>query len=130
MTDDERAIRDLVARWHSASRAGDVDTVLSLMTEDVVFLLPGRPPMNKAEFAELSRPPADAAPPSLDSEFDIRELVVSGDWAYLRSDISLRLTFPDGRRMVRSGPTLTIFRREQNVWRLARDANLMTTRND
>jgi hypothetical protein len=45
MTSDEQAIRDLVARWHSATAAGDVDTVLSLMAEDVIFLGVGRPPI-------------------------------------------------------------------------------------
>ena len=39
MSTDERAIRDLVAVWHSATPKGNVDTVLSLMAEDVVFLM-------------------------------------------------------------------------------------------
>jgi ketosteroid isomerase-like protein len=34
MTDDERAIRDLVATWMAASQAGDVATVLGLMADD------------------------------------------------------------------------------------------------
>jgi uncharacterized protein (TIGR02246 family) len=42
MTDDERAIRDLVERWMSASRAGDLATVLSLMADDVIFMVPGQ----------------------------------------------------------------------------------------
>ena len=37
MTSDEQAIRRLVALWHSATAAGDVDTVLGLMADDVVF---------------------------------------------------------------------------------------------
>jgi len=45
MTSDEKAIRDLVARWHSATAADDVDTVLGLMAEDVVFLVVGHAPM-------------------------------------------------------------------------------------
>ena len=43
MNADERAIRYLVALWHSATAAGDVDTVLGLMDEDVVFLVAGQP---------------------------------------------------------------------------------------
>jgi hypothetical protein len=34
MADDERAIQDVVDTWMSASKAGDVQTVLSLMTDD------------------------------------------------------------------------------------------------
>ena len=44
MPTDEDAIRQLVATWLDASRA-DTDKVLSLMTDDVVFLTPGHPPM-------------------------------------------------------------------------------------
>jgi uncharacterized protein (TIGR02246 family) len=51
MTEDERQVRALVERWHEASRTGDVDAVLDLMTDDVVFLTAGRPPMSKADFA-------------------------------------------------------------------------------
>ena len=54
MQSDEEQIRKLVTNWHAASKAGDVDTVLNLMTDDVVFLVPGRAPMNKEEFASLT----------------------------------------------------------------------------
>ena len=47
MTDDERAIRDLVATWMPASQAGDVSTVLGLMADDVVFMVPGREPFGR-----------------------------------------------------------------------------------
>lgn len=38
----KKRIRELVATWHSATGEGDLDTVLGLMTEDAVFLVPGR----------------------------------------------------------------------------------------
>jgi uncharacterized protein (TIGR02246 family) len=41
MSDSEQ-IRDLVSAWLEASRNGDLETVLALMTDDVVFLVPGR----------------------------------------------------------------------------------------
>jgi uncharacterized protein (TIGR02246 family) len=40
MTSDERSIRELIATWLDASKVGDTKTVLSLMAEDVVFLVP------------------------------------------------------------------------------------------
>ncbi|HEV8260692.1 MAG TPA: hypothetical protein VGQ19_08045 [Burkholderiales bacterium] len=40
MSTDEQSMRDLVALWHSATAAGDINTVLGLMTEDVVLLTP------------------------------------------------------------------------------------------
>ena len=52
MQNDEQAIRQLVATWLSASKAGDSEKVLSLMADDVVFLVPGQPPMRgKSAFA-------------------------------------------------------------------------------
>ena len=47
MTDDEQAIRELVATWMAASKAGDLDTVLSLMADDVIFMATGREPFGK-----------------------------------------------------------------------------------
>ncbi len=55
MSTNESQIRQLITQWMDATRAGDIDTVLGLMADDVVFLLPGRPPMYKAEFASISR---------------------------------------------------------------------------
>jgi hypothetical protein len=39
--DDERSIREVVDRWMKASAHNDLDTVLGLMTDDVVFEVPG-----------------------------------------------------------------------------------------
>lgn len=41
MTDDERAIRQVVDTWMAASQSGDLATILSLMTDDVIFMVPG-----------------------------------------------------------------------------------------
>ena len=43
MKSDEQEIRQLVAAWMAATKAGDIETVLGLMADDVVFLMPGRP---------------------------------------------------------------------------------------
>ncbi|MFM8729130.1 MAG: SgcJ/EcaC family oxidoreductase, partial [Planctomycetaceae bacterium] len=60
MQSDEEQIRGVVERWLSATAAGDAETILSLMTEDVVCLLPGRGPMHREEFAAIARQPAGA----------------------------------------------------------------------
>ena len=39
MSPDERAIRELIDAWMKASRAGDTETVLSLMSDDVIFMV-------------------------------------------------------------------------------------------
>jgi len=124
MTDDERAIRELVATWMTASQAGDIDTVLGLMTDDVVFMVPGREPFGKEVFAATSR---DMSGVHMQGSSDIRELVVLGDIAYLRNHIDMTITPPGGTPVRRAGYTLTILRKEQDGrWRLARDANLLS----
>ena len=126
MTQDEQQIRDLVKTFWSASQSGDVDTVLSLMTEDVVFLVAGRPPMDKREFAMLSRPPAGSARPAMEVRGNIREVRVSGDLAFLWSELEVTVQ-PPGRPAAvrRAGHTLTVLRRVAGRWLLARDANLL-----
>lgn len=78
MSDDERQIRQLVATWMAATRAGDLDTVLSLMAEDVVFLRAGHPPMiGKAAFAAAAA--AQPGAPRFDGTSEIQEINVVGD---------------------------------------------------
>lgn len=125
MIDDEQAIRTVIATWMAASKAGDVDTVLSLMTDDVVFSVCGREPFGKAEFAQSARAMSGA---SLEGENRIVELQVLGDWAFVRAFVAMAMTPPNGATVRRSGFTLTLLRKEADgAWRLARDANLMST---
>jgi uncharacterized protein (TIGR02246 family) len=124
MSEDERAIRDLVATWMKASQAGDVATVLGLMADDLVFMVPGREPFGKDAFASASQ---DMKGMRMEGTSDIRELQVLGNWAYLRNYIQLTITPPAGNPVKRAGYTLTILRKLTNGrWVLARDANLLT----
>jgi len=124
MSDDERAIRELIATWMEASKKGDLRTVLSLMTDDVVFMVPGREPFGKSEFAAMSEGMKDVR---VDGQAEIRELKVLGDWAYMRNHIRMAVTPPNGQTARRSGYTLTILKKgADGRWLLARDANLLT----
>jgi len=123
MTDDERAIRDLVATWMAASQAGDVATVLGLMADDAVFMVPGREPFGKEAFAAASQSMKDVR---FEGSYDIREIKVLGDWAYLRNYITVTMTPPGGEPVRRAGYALSILRKQPDgKWVLARDANLV-----
>src|SRR5215510_11048493 len=124
MSPDERAIRDLVDNWMKASRAGDTVTVLSLLSDDVIFMVPGREPFGKEAYAASSQSMEGFR---LEGSADIRELKVLGDWAYLRNFIEITVTPPGGAPVRRSGYTLTILRKgTDGKWVLARDANLVS----
>lgn len=126
MASDEQQIRAVVATWMNATRAGDVQTVLGLMTDDVVFLLPGRPPMRKAEYAAAAQAQAGQGGPTFEGRSDIQEIQVAGDWAFLWSRLEVKVIPADGGApMHREGHTLTVFRKEDGRWLLARDANLL-----
>ena len=108
MSDDERTLREVMASWMAASSAGDVPKVLSLMADDAVFLVPGRPPFGKEEFAAESQAMRDVR---LEGTNEIEELKVIGDWAFCISRVAVTVTPRDGPPFRRAGHTLTLFRR-------------------
>jgi len=123
VTADEDAITAVVDQWMEATRQGDLDTVLSLMTDDVVFMVPGSEPFGKARFAEMSRTMKDT---KIDGTSRIIEMKVMGNWAFVRNLITLTITPEGGTPMMRSGYTLTLLRKNgDGQWKLARDANLV-----
>jgi uncharacterized protein (TIGR02246 family) len=124
MTDDETAIRELVGTWMDASRRGDTATVLSLMTDDVIFMAPGKEPFGKEAFAATAEAMTGI---EIEGTSDVVELQLLGDWAFIRNRIDMTATPPAGEPVHRSGYTLTLLRKEADGrWRLARDANLLT----
>jgi uncharacterized protein (TIGR02246 family) len=125
MSPDEKAIRDVISTWLTASATGDSSTVLSLMSDDVVFLVAGRPPFGKKEFAAGQ----DALKTHrIEAASDVKEVIVEGNLAFARAHLTVTMTpLAGGAPLHRSGPTLSIFRRVAGGrWVLARDANLLT----
>lgn len=125
MQDEEQAIRAVVDEWMRASRAGDVDTVLGLMTDDVVFSVVGREPFGKDVFAAASRGMDDL---TVDGSSEIIEIRVLGEWAFIRNHIRMTITPGAGDPVRQSGYTLTLLvKGADQRWRIARDANMVTT---
>ena len=129
MESDEQEIRQLVSTWMAASNSGDVDTVLSLMADDVVFLVPGQPVMRKADFAVAARAQSGQGKqeaPQFDGTSEIQEIRILGDWAFMWTNLTVVVTPPDGAQSVtRAGHTLSILTKQSGKWVLARDANML-----
>lgn len=124
MASDEAAIRELLSGWRTATGEADVETLLRMLEDDVVFLTPGNPPMGRREFEAGFRKFSGKA--TIDAEQDIRDLRVSGDFAYAWSHLRVTMTPKQrGKALVTEGHVLTVFRRRDGRWRIARDANLM-----
>jgi uncharacterized protein (TIGR02246 family) len=126
MSDDERAIRNLITTWHRASEEGDVAQVLTLMSEDVIFLTPGQPPLRgRDEFAALQKAAGDRF--RLTAQGKLEEVVVRGDWAYCWTHLTVTMTPRAGGAPIRrAGHTLSILRKDAGGnWVLTRDANML-----
>jgi uncharacterized protein (TIGR02246 family) len=121
--DDEHKIRDLLDVWWQATRADDVDTVLELMADDVVFLTPGQEPFGKAAFEQSARNRSIR----VDGKSTIQELEIVDGWAWMRTNIQVTMTPSTGVAHHRAGATLTILRKQRDGrWVIARDANLLS----
>jgi uncharacterized protein (TIGR02246 family) len=123
MTENERAIRELVETWMDASKAGDIPAVLDLMDDEVLFMTAAREPFGKEEFRAQAQAMSGV---DMDGRAEVQEVEVLGDWAWIRSFIEVTMTPPGGEPVRRSGRTLSILRQgADGRWRLFRDANLV-----
>ena len=126
MSTDEQAIRELVEVWHRATAIGKIDLVLGLMSEDVVFLVCGKPPMwGRKEFERGLR--ALLAEHRIESSGVIQEIEVSGNLAYCWTNLTVRIIpLLGGAETVRAGSALSILHKQASgAWVIVRDANLM-----
>ena len=124
MDPDEQAIRKLIETWMSATTAADTKTVLSLMADDVVFLVPGKAPMRgKPAFAAAQDAVKDF---TIEGRSEVQEIKVIGDWAYAWMALSVAMTPKTGGNTTRrAGNTLSILRKSAGRWVLFRDANML-----
>ena len=121
--DDARQIRELVDSWIAASNARDLPALMGMMTDDIVFMTPGRAPFGKAEFAaDVERMKSVA----IDARAEVQEIEVFGPRAYIRNHVRVELTSPGQAPKRVSGYAMSVLRKEADGrWRIARDANLV-----
>ena len=129
MNADEQQIRELVSVWFEASKRGDVETVLGLMTDEVIFLITGREPMvGKKAFADAMTLPAGVARPVIEGSSEVREIRLFGNIASLWTNLRLSIMPPGGGApILRAGDTFSMLRKVNGRWLLDRDANMLAT---
>jgi uncharacterized protein (TIGR02246 family) len=121
--DDARQIRELIDSWIAASNGRDLPALMGMMTDDIVFMTPGRAPFGKAEFAsDVERMKSVA----IAARVEVQEIEVSGPRAYVRNHIRVELTSPGQAPKRMSGYAMSVLRKDADGrWRIARDANLV-----
>jgi uncharacterized protein (TIGR02246 family) len=126
MKTDEREIHDVHSTWIEAVNVGDLARLLSLMTDDVVFLNPHQAPFGRDGFSLAFSAAHQQAVVGCISELE--EVVVVGEVAYTRSRDALSVT-PRGSEEATqfAGHRITIYRRQPDGhWLLARDAHTLS----
>jgi uncharacterized protein (TIGR02246 family) len=122
---DEQAIRDLVQTWLNASTDDDLDRILTLMSDDVVFLTPGQKPFGKDTFAAASR--ASRGKVRVEAAGDVQEVRVEGGLGFCWTRLNVKVSPAQGGEAKQfSGYSLSILRKEPDGrWVFFRDANLV-----
>jgi len=120
--DDKQAIRESVNTWLAASKKGDLSTLLDLLADDVLFIVPGKEPFGKEAFATAQEQMKDV---EMDATIDIKEIEVMGAWAWMRNFLTVSFT-RDGKTAKHSGHILNIWQKNSDGrWVIKRDANFV-----
>ena len=127
----EREIREVHSTWIDAVNAGDLDGLLTLMADDVVFLNLGQAPFGRDGFSAAFSAGHQQARIRCISELE--EVVVVGEVAYTRSRDSLSVIpraappGPPSEATQLAGYRMTIYRKHPDGrWLLARDAHTLS----
>lgn len=125
--DDKQAIREAVDSWLAASKKGDLATMLDLLADDVLFIVPGKEPFGKQAFAAANREQMKGV--EMGATIDVKEIEVAGGWAWMRSFLEITFTH-EGKAAKHSGHILTIWQKQPDKrWVIKRDANFVKPEN-
>lgn len=127
MHDDEKAIRDLINDWQQAATTGDVDRLQRLMSDDVVFLTPGQPPIcGRQVFLDSFKEGLKHY--RIESYGEIKDMCITADLAYCWAYLSITaIPYERGLPVRRSGNTLSVLKKQPDTgWVIVRDANMLS----
>ena len=121
---DVFAIQTLTQSWLDATHNRDIPRLLSLVTDDVVFLPPTGDPIAGKSGVETLYKSFFAQFKGVQQFADTQEIQVNGDLAYLWGPEELRLVPAAGGPEIHLlGRGISILRRENGEWKFARAIN-------
>ena len=122
---DEQAIRQLSEDWLAAVRAKDIPRLSGLVTDDVVFLPPGFPPIRGKQAVETLYRSFFPQFSSVEQSVSIEEVQLAGDWAFAWGTERFTLVPQAGGAPIEiEGKGMSILRRQPDgSWKFARGIN-------
>jgi uncharacterized protein (TIGR02246 family) len=126
MNPDEQQIRELHSTWIDAVNAGDLEQLLTMVTDDLVLINPEGAPIGREGFAAKFSGAHEQL--RIDCRSELEEVVVVGEVAYTRSRDTLSVVPRAGGDAMRlAGYRITIYRKQPDGrWLLARDAHTVS----
>lgn len=120
-TSGTQEIQELLDAWRDAMRRGDADALASLVTEDAEFWTHGIAPLVGRQALRDALTPVFIGYEA-EQEFDLQELVVSGNFAFMRGMERNTMKAKDGSQLLeRRQRAFSIMRRDSDgKWRFAR----------
>src|SRR5579884_3638579 len=113
MASDEKEIRAVHSIWIDAVNAGDLARLLTLVTDDDVFVSPGQAPFGREEFSSNFKSSHQQLRIWCTSELE--EVVVVGEVAYTRSRDALSVTPRSGEKAAQlAGHRMTVYRKQRD----------------
>ncbi|MFQ6047447.1 MAG: YybH family protein [Gemmatimonadales bacterium] len=118
---DSAAIRGLFERYDSTVTAGLGEEWMSLLWEDIIWMVPNQPSLEGKE-AVWGRVGPFFADLDMDIVSTLDEVKVAGDWAYVRGTYTFRVTPKAGGETTEEvGKIVYILGRQaDNSWRITR----------
>src|ERR1700739_1935211 len=124
--ENRNAILAVLDRWRLATAARNIDALLELLEDDIVFLPSSLPPIQgKAQVEQMYRT-FFTQYTGIRHEATTEEIQVAGDWAFLWGTDELFLITVSGQKTHMKGKGLSIFKRgTDGSWRVWRGINNM-----
>ena len=119
-------IRTLQAAWIDALKAGDIDRLMSMVTDDVVVAHPGgMTTRGKAELAEDFH--RFFRNYRMEQGATSEETIVAGEWAFDRASVSTQIVPVAGGQASRvNSEVIVILRRgADGLWKIARTMGVL-----
>jgi uncharacterized protein (TIGR02246 family) len=125
---DEQAIRTLYTSWFGAMERGDVRTLLSLVTPDVIVKIPASPPIVGREALRKSLHAFTEAFTET-VKYAVEETAAQGDLAFARvTEQATIRSRTDGSTSSVHGMHLAILKRQPDgAWLIARDISSLNS---